>query len=229
MPRPSWTAATMLAKLSSVRIMSEASRVTSVPVCPMAMPMCGFPQGGRVVHAVSRHRDDVAARLPFPHDAELVLGSGPGMDDLGGIVGGRQDAQLAADRLRRRPVVSGDHDRPDARGPCESDGRDGLGARRIGDADESQQLEVRLSRTLPHGDRQDAEALPRHVRVGFRRRSRCRTRRRGGRPRRLPSRRACRRRAGWTCAWCPHRTARPPPAGARSRWPCDRCRAGRRP
>jgi hypothetical protein len=40
MPRPSRTAATMLAKLSSVRIMSVASRVTSVPVLPIATPMC---------------------------------------------------------------------------------------------------------------------------------------------------------------------------------------------
>ena len=39
MPRPSSTALTIDAKLSSVRTMSEASFVTSVPVTPMAMPM----------------------------------------------------------------------------------------------------------------------------------------------------------------------------------------------
>jgi hypothetical protein len=38
-PRPSSTAASMVAKLSSVRIMSAASFETSVPVIPMAIPM----------------------------------------------------------------------------------------------------------------------------------------------------------------------------------------------
>jgi hypothetical protein len=38
MARPSSTAPTMEAKLSSVRVMSAASRLTSVPVIPMAMP-----------------------------------------------------------------------------------------------------------------------------------------------------------------------------------------------
>ena len=39
MIRPSSTAATMLAKLSSVRTMSAVSLETSVPVIPMATPM----------------------------------------------------------------------------------------------------------------------------------------------------------------------------------------------
>ena len=39
MPRPSSTALTIEAKLSSVSTMSEASFVTSVPVMPMAIPM----------------------------------------------------------------------------------------------------------------------------------------------------------------------------------------------
>ena len=38
-PRPSSTAATIEAKLSSSSTMSAASRVTSVPVTPMAMPI----------------------------------------------------------------------------------------------------------------------------------------------------------------------------------------------
>ena len=37
--RPSRTAATIVAKLSSARIMSAASFVTSVPVTPIATPM----------------------------------------------------------------------------------------------------------------------------------------------------------------------------------------------
>ena len=39
MPLPSSTAATIEAKLSSVSTMSAASRVTSVPVMPIAIPM----------------------------------------------------------------------------------------------------------------------------------------------------------------------------------------------
>ena len=46
MPRPSSTAATMEAKLSSVRVMAAASLLTSVPVMPMATPMSAFLSAG---------------------------------------------------------------------------------------------------------------------------------------------------------------------------------------
>ena len=46
MPRPSRTAATMVAKLSSARIILPASLVTSVPVMPMAMPMSADLRAG---------------------------------------------------------------------------------------------------------------------------------------------------------------------------------------
>ena len=46
MPRPSSTAATIEAKLSSVRIIAAASLLTSVPVMPMAMPMSAFLSAG---------------------------------------------------------------------------------------------------------------------------------------------------------------------------------------
>jgi hypothetical protein len=39
MERPSSTAATMVAKLSSAKIMSAASLATSVPEMPIAIPM----------------------------------------------------------------------------------------------------------------------------------------------------------------------------------------------
>ena len=45
-PRPSSTAATMVAKLSSVRVIAAASFVTSVPVSPIAMPMSAFFRAG---------------------------------------------------------------------------------------------------------------------------------------------------------------------------------------
>jgi len=44
--RPSSTAATMLAKLSSVSVIAAASRETSVPVMPMAMPMSALRSDG---------------------------------------------------------------------------------------------------------------------------------------------------------------------------------------
>ena len=46
MPRPSSTAATIDAKLSSVRVIAAASRATSVPVTPIAMPMSAFLSAG---------------------------------------------------------------------------------------------------------------------------------------------------------------------------------------
>ena len=46
MTRPWRTAETIVAKLSSPRIMFEASLVTSVPVTPMAMPMSAVFSAG---------------------------------------------------------------------------------------------------------------------------------------------------------------------------------------
>ena len=44
--RPSSTAETIEAKLSSVRVIAAASLVTSVPVMPMAIPMSAFFSAG---------------------------------------------------------------------------------------------------------------------------------------------------------------------------------------
>ncbi len=46
MPRPSSTAATMLAKLSSVSVIAAASLATSVPAIPIATPMSAFFSAG---------------------------------------------------------------------------------------------------------------------------------------------------------------------------------------
>ena len=97
MPRPSRTAATMLAKLSSARTMSDASRVTSVPVRPMAMPMCASRSAGRVVDAVAGHRHDRAPRLPVAHDAQLVLGRRARVHDRLGVLARAHDPHLARD------------------------------------------------------------------------------------------------------------------------------------
>ena len=72
--RPSSTAATIVAKLSSASTMSAASLDTSVPVMPIATPMSAVFKRRRVVDAVAGHRHDRAAALQRLHDAQLVLG-----------------------------------------------------------------------------------------------------------------------------------------------------------
>ena len=73
--RPSSMAATMLAKLSSSRIMSAASRATSVPVMPMAMPMSAVLQRRRVVHAVAGDGHDFAFALQRLTIAAFLVGA----------------------------------------------------------------------------------------------------------------------------------------------------------
>ena len=46
MPRPSRTASTIVAKLSSVSVMSDAPFATSVPVMPIAQPMSAALSAG---------------------------------------------------------------------------------------------------------------------------------------------------------------------------------------
>ncbi len=60
--RPLVTALTMVAKLSSARIMEAASLDTSVPVTPMATPMSALFEGGGIVHAVAGHGHDPSQR-----------------------------------------------------------------------------------------------------------------------------------------------------------------------
>src|SRR6266516_2776947 len=77
-PRPSSTALTMVEKLSSVRIITAASLVTSVPVIPIAMPMSAFFSAG----ASLTPSPVIATMLPLPlehvHEPDLVLGRDPG-------------------------------------------------------------------------------------------------------------------------------------------------------
>ena len=71
--RPSSTAATIEAKLSSASTMSAASLETSVPVMPIATPMSAVFKAGRVVDAVAGHRHDRAFALQRFHDPQLVF------------------------------------------------------------------------------------------------------------------------------------------------------------
>ena len=68
MPRPSSTALTIEAKLSSVSTMSAASRVTSVPVIPIAIPMsAAFTAGASLTPSPV-----IATTLPRPWSARTM-------------------------------------------------------------------------------------------------------------------------------------------------------------
>ena len=72
--RPSSMALTMLAKLSSVRIMSAASLATSVPRDTHGHADIGDLQGRCVVHSVAGHGYDVPHALEHHSNTHLVLG-----------------------------------------------------------------------------------------------------------------------------------------------------------
>ena len=79
MDRPSRTAVMIVAKLSSARIMSAASFVTSVPADAHGDADVGRLERRGVVHAVAGHGDDVAVSLEGVDDPQLVLGRDPGV------------------------------------------------------------------------------------------------------------------------------------------------------
>ena len=132
MARPTRTALTMVAKLSSVRIMTAASLDTSVPVMPMATPMSAFLSAG----ASFTPSPVMATMLPFGlehvHQVDLVLRRDAGDDadvidgrgdlgvahgpELGAGDGSTFDAQRVGDGLGGHRVIAGDHAHPDAGG-----------------------------------------------------------------------------------------------------------------
>ena len=174
MPRPSRTAATMLAKLSSARTMSDASRVTSVPLRPMAMPMCASRSAGASLTPSPVIATTAPRAFHVAHDAQLVLGRGARVHALRGVLPRPNDAQLARDRAGGDGLVARDHDGADAGLARGGDGRDRLAARRIGDPDEAQQAQVLLLDAGAHRDAQHAQTARRHVgvRLGGARRAR---------------------------------------------------------
>ena len=64
----------MVAKLSSVRIMTAASFETSVPVMPIATPMSAALSAGASLTPSPVIDDDVARALEQLHQPDLVLG-----------------------------------------------------------------------------------------------------------------------------------------------------------
>ena len=141
----------MLAKLSSVRIIVAASRATSVPDRPIAMPMSARFERGRVVDAVAGHRDDLAERLERVGDAQLRLGGVAGEDDLP-VFG---DAYPLGDRLGGEAVVAGDDHHADAGLMAARDRVGDLGAGRVEQAHEADQAQ--LARRPARGRRSAGE------------------------------------------------------------------------
>src|SRR5215213_950692 len=113
MPRPSRTAPTMVAKLSSVRIIVAASLVTSVPVMPIATPMSALRRAGASL-TPSPVIPTTSPRPCSAHDADLVLGGDAGdhadVVEPAGEVGvvGHPVQRRARHRLSRDTEVGGD-------------------------------------------------------------------------------------------------------------------------
>jgi hypothetical protein len=169
--RPSCTAATIEAKLSSSSTIPAASLAASVPLRHGDADI-GLLQGRRVVDAVARHSDDLALGLQGADDAQLVLrararehtrtlhdllqrGVGEPVQVVAGEdVRGVAQPELPGDRRRCRSVVAGDHLHRDPRRAALGDGRHGLLPRRVDEADDAQKHEPVLDireRQADHG------------------------------------------------------------------------------
>ena len=123
----------MVAKLSSVRVMSAAPLATSVPVMPMAQPMSAALSAGASFTPSPGHGNNLALALPRLDNANFVLGGHARVDRNGfnlpvqlgvghrvqlragdGRVLLRHHAQLAGNGGGRDHMVAGNHDRLDA-------------------------------------------------------------------------------------------------------------------
>ena len=148
----------MVAKLSSVRIITAASFDTSVPVMPIATPMSAFLSAGAsftpspVMATMLRlpleraDQADLVLRRHAGHHADVVEFGDQLLVAHGGELGAGErlagDAELVADRGGGHRVVAGDHAHLDAGAVALLDGRLRLGTGRIDDADHRQQREV---------------------------------------------------------------------------------------
>ena len=160
--RPTSTAATIVAKLSSASTMSAASLETSVPVIPMATPMSAAFSAGASLTPSPVIATVMPCALQGIDDPELVLRIDPGVDrhlphrpvefrvrhrlELGPghrpAVGG--DAELGRNDRRRLRVIAGDHDRPDPGALRARDRFSGLVPRRVDHADQPEEDQIAL-------------------------------------------------------------------------------------
>ena len=151
----------MVAKWSSSSTRSAASRATSVPERPIAMPMSACRSAGPVVHPVAGHRHDVtrapagarSAACPPASPGRPRRRRGPATPELGVVgrqVGAGQTDECSPSRPTSRAMaraVPGGHRSPsraDAGVPAARDGLRDAGARRVLQRDQAEQLEVPL-------------------------------------------------------------------------------------
>ena len=88
---------------------SAASRATSVPVMPMAMPMSAARKRRRVVDAIAGDGHDRAVALQRLHDAELLIGGDAGEQHIRRV---EREPICASDiRRTRSPVMTADRRR----------------------------------------------------------------------------------------------------------------------
>ena len=160
--RPSSTAATMVAKLSSSSVMPAASLLTSVPGDAHGDTDVGLLQRRRVVDAIAGHGGHLAPLLPGGDDTKLVGGRHARVHgDVSHIafeIGVAHRLELAAGYHaavgqhpdlprhsgRRQRMIAGDHHRADACGLAGPHGRACLGPRRIHHRDKTQQGHARF-------------------------------------------------------------------------------------
>src|SRR5665647_3516020 len=139
----------MVAKLSSVRIITAASLETSVPVMPMATPMSAFFNAGASLtpspvmatmlsfcwSSVTRILSSGVTRATYADLIQLWLQlfirNGGELRPCQGLA---LDAQLVADGGGGHRMVAGNHAHLDAGAVALSDGVFGLGSRRINDS-----------------------------------------------------------------------------------------------
>ena len=105
--RPSATAATIVAKSSSVSTIADASRAASVPAAPIATPTSARRSAGASFTPSPVTATTSPALLQRLDERELV-GRGGARED--GVVG---EPERAADRAGGGRVVAGDHAHPD--------------------------------------------------------------------------------------------------------------------
>src|SRR5215207_7361378 len=138
MTRPCSTAATMVAKLSSVSTMSAASLETSVPVTPIATPMSAFLSAG----ASFTPSPVMATMCLFPCMASIMVslcsGEIPSREDAP-VFG---DAKLGRDVPGGQGVVARDHYQSDTRSLAGLYSVPGLGPGRIDHTDHAEEGEA---------------------------------------------------------------------------------------
>jgi len=72
-------------------------------------PDVGLTKRWCIVHAVTRHRHDGAARFPLTNDPDFVLGRGARVDDILRSVSAAHDPEFSGDSVCGHRVIARDH------------------------------------------------------------------------------------------------------------------------